>query len=94
MIQVSSKKKILISIPEALLFETDKFLSDAKMTRSEFISEAMRIYLKEKKRESLCEQMKKGYAEMGEINLEIAEGCLSADNAALKNYEEKLSECE
>ncbi len=87
---MSSEKKILISIPEALLFETDKFLSDAKMTRGEFIREAMSFYLKEKRHE----QMKKGYAEMGDINLEIAEGCLSADNAALKEYEEKLSECE
>ena len=94
MVKVSNQKKILISIPEALLFETDKFLSDANMTRSEFIREAMRFYLKEKKRKVMHELMKKGYAEMGDINLEIAEGCLSADNAALKNYEEKLSECE
>lgn len=91
---MSGQKKILISIPEALLLETDTFLSDAKMTRSEFIREAMSFYLNQKKRDKMHERMKKGYAEMGEINLEIAEGCLSADNAALKKYEEKLSECE
>ena len=87
---MSSEKKILISIPEALLSETEKFLSDAEITRDAFFCEAISFYLKEKRRL----KMETGYAEMGEINLEIAEGCLSADNAALKKYEEKLSECE
>ena len=91
---MSENKKILISIPEALLSETDKFLSETKVSRSEFIREAVSFYLKEKKREGIRDSMKKGYAEMGEINSEIAEACVSADNAALKLYEQKLSECE
>ena len=91
---MSNQKRILISIPEALLSEVDKFTAENKITRSEFVREAMSSYLKEKKKSIIRELMKTGYTKMGEINLEIAEECLSADNAALKIYEEKLSECE
>ena len=37
--------------------------------------------------------MEKGYTDMGDINSEIAESGLAADNEALIIYEEILSEC-
>lgn len=43
---------------------------------------------------SLAAQLKKGYAEMADINLEIAQSCLSADNEALEMYEKLLAESE
>ena len=39
---------------------------------------------------SLC----KGYAEMSEINLELAQMSVSVDNECIRQYEEKLTECE
>ena len=35
-----------------------------------------------------------GYPEMGEINLDIAQMCLEADNECFRQCEEKLTECE
>lgn len=87
-------KKILISLPEVLLNEVDVFVESENTNRSEFVREAIKSYLKEKKRQRTEEQMKKGYLQMGKINSEYAEDCLFADETQLKEYEEKLAECE
>ena len=42
----------------------------------------------------LYEELKKGYIEMGGINLEESEAGLIADNEALSLGEENLTECE
>lgn len=91
---MSRQKKILISLPDALLDEVDNLATEQKINRSEFIREAMRLYIKEKKRTELTARMKRGYEEMAEINLEISEYCLSADSLQQQSYEEKLAECE
>ena len=65
-----------------------------KINRSEFIREAMKNYINEQKRASLAASLKKGYEEMADINLEIAEFCIAADNIQQQSYEEKLAECE
>ena len=44
--------------------------------------------------EKLREQLKNGYKEMADINLELAQMCLGADNESLSHCEEKLTECE
>lgn len=38
--------------------------------------------------------LKKGYAEMALINLDIAQMCFDADNEVFRQCEEKLTECE
>ena len=38
--------------------------------------------------------LKKGYIEMGSINLSLAEMCFEAEGEALRLCEEKLTECE
>ena len=50
--------------------------------------------MSEKRRIELKEQMKRGYLEMGDINLEIAENSLLSDESACEIYEEFLSESE
>ena len=72
-------KKILISLPDSLLDELDAMVDSQQVNRSELIREAMRFYLKEKKRVEMSARMKKGYEEMAEINLEIANAWLAAD---------------
>lgn len=49
---------------------------------------------KKTKKAELQEQLKKGYKEMADINLELAQRCLEADNESLSLCEEKLTECE
>ena len=49
------------------------------------------------KKHKMIEQdksLKKGYEEMALINRSLAEMCLEADNETLRQYEEKLTECE
>ncbi len=87
-------KKILITLPNTLLEEVDALALQENTNRSEFIREAMKYYIKYKKNLEIKERLKKGYQEMGEMNLAIAEMCFEADNKQLDGYEEKLAECE
>lgn len=91
---MARQKKILISIPDSLLSEADSMAYSENINRSEFIREAMRLYIREKKRRSIAEMLKKGYEEMAELNLEYSEYCMSTDNIQQKLYEDRLAECE
>lgn len=94
MVVLAQQKKILISLPDSLLTEVDNLATEQNINRSEFIREAMRRYVRERKKAELTEVMKKGYEEMAVINLEFAEYCFEADNQQQQSYEEKLAECE
>ncbi len=50
--------------------------------------------IKRAEKNELIEKLKKGYKEMADINLELAQTCLEADNESLSLCEEKLTECE
>lgn len=65
-------KRIMISLPDSLLAEVDGIVAAEQLNRSEFIREAMKLYIAERKRRMLREQMKKGYMEMAGINLSLA----------------------
>ncbi len=72
-------KRIMISIPNSLLQEVDGFIAMEKLSRSQFVREAMRLYIEERKRKAVRDLMRKGYQEMAVINLALAEEGLSAD---------------
>lgn len=91
---MAERRKILISLPTSLLKEVDTIVSLEKTNRSEFVRQAMRLYIREKKKMETREEMKKGYREMAEINLKLAEICLEADEDIHKKYEQRLAECE
>ena len=91
---MSNSKRIMISLPVSLLKEVDNIVSMEKTNRSQFIREAMKLYIREKNKMELSEQMKKGYQEMGEINLALAELGLSLDMSSLETYEAQMAECE
>jgi len=65
-------KRIMISLPDSLLVEVDGIAATDRLNRSEFIREAMRFYITERRRRLIREQMKKGYLEMAKINLTLA----------------------
>ncbi len=94
MIALSHRKKIFISLPDTLLAEVDSLATAKKLNRSELIREAAKKYVAMQKKASCQESLKKGYQSMAEINVEIAEICLQADNIQQQSYEEKLAECE
>lgn len=91
---MSHQKKILISLPDSLLSEADSLATARSLSRSEFVRKAMRTYIHEAKKAEISAMLKKGYCEMAEINIEIADYCFEADNIQQQIYEEKLAECE
>jgi len=72
-------RRIMISIPSTLLKEVDGIIATDKLSRSQFVREAMRLYIEERKRKAFRDMMKKGYQEMAIINLTLAEEGLMAD---------------
>lgn len=91
---MATQKKILVSLPEELLYEVDALVEGEGITRSEFIRQAMKQMLEQKHTMEARERMRRGYEEMARINSEWAELGLSQDMRVLDAYEEKLSECE
>lgn len=69
---MSQVKRVMISLPDSLLEEVDGIAAAEQLNRSEFIREAMKLYISERKRRLLREQMKRGYLEMAKINLALA----------------------
>ena len=70
---MEKSRKILVSLPEELSKDIEEIITSRGITRSKFIREALYAYIKETKRLESEELMKKGYKEMGNINLQLAE---------------------
>ncbi|MFW5986112.1 MAG: CopG family ribbon-helix-helix protein [Halanaerobiales bacterium] len=87
-------KKVMVSLPNKLLEEIDGYVKKGNGNRSEFIREAMRLYIREKRRQEMREQLRNGYVEMSDINLELAAEGLKYDAKIICYYEESLAECE
>ena len=88
------QRKISVTLPDFLVEETDRLASSFNRSRSEIVALAIEKYVKETKKIESEERMKKGYLEMGRINLSLAEDSLISDESACEIYEEFLSECE
>ncbi|KNF09183.1 hypothetical protein CLPU_4c02290 [Gottschalkia purinilytica] len=91
---MAETKRIIISLPNSLLEEVDGIVSIEKKNRSEFIREAMKLYLRERKKIQIKERMKSGYREMSQINMALAELGLAEDIRELGIYEATLTGCE
>lgn len=87
-------KRVMISLPNSLLQEVDVIVKKENGNRSQFIREAMQMYISERQKKDIREKMKHGYMEMGEINLELANVGFAADLGMIEEYEENLAECE
>nr|WP_277997674.1 ribbon-helix-helix protein, CopG family [Thermanaeromonas sp. C210] len=86
-------RRIMISLPESLLAEVDGLANQEKRNRSEFIREAMKLYIAERRRRAIREQMKRGYQEMAQINLSLAKEHYAVEEEVQNYYETKLAEC-
>lgn len=72
----------MISIPDSLLQEVDGIAAMEKLSRSQFVRDAMRLYIEDRKRKAVRDLMRRGYQEMAAINLTLAEEGLAADAEA------------
>ncbi|HOB28717.1 MAG: ribbon-helix-helix protein, CopG family [Dethiobacteria bacterium] len=84
-------KRIMISLPQKLLMEVDGIVALENRTRSEFIREAMKLYLQERKKRQIRERMQSGYLEMAKINLTLSKEAIYAENEADRILEELVS---
>ena len=92
---MAESKRIMVCVPDKLLEEVDYIVRLEKRNRSEFIREAMKLYLRERKKMEIRETMKNGYRDMGSINVLLAEMGIDADVCCLETYETQLAaECE
>lgn len=80
-------KRIMISLPDSLLAEVDGIVAAEQLNRSEFIREAMKLYIAERKRRMLREQMKAGYVEMARINLSLAVEQYDLESEVISSFE-------
>ena len=91
---MAESKRIVISLPNSLLQEVDHIAQMEKRNRSEFIREAMRLYICERRKIQIRETMKNGYREMGPVNVALSEMGFELESCMLRSYEARLSECE
>lgn len=86
-------KRIMICLPESLLAEVDNLATVERRNRSEFIREAMKLYIAERKRRNMREQMKRGYQEMAPINLALVVENYDVEDEVQRYYVDRLVEC-
>ncbi|MDR6227569.1 CopG family transcriptional regulator/antitoxin EndoAI [Desmospora profundinema] len=79
---MSDTKRIMISLPQHLLQEVDGLVEKENSNRSEFVRQAMKLYLHERKKRLIREMMQQGYMEMAKINLNIASEAFEAEEEA------------
>lgn len=72
----------MVSLPQYLVTEMDGFIKQENVNRSEFISQATKMYLRERKKRHIRELMQQGYMEMAKINLNIASEAFLAEEEA------------
>ena len=91
---VAGIRNIMVSLPDNLVEEVDFIVSMEEKNRNEFVREAMKLYIREKRKLEVSEKLKDGYVEMSKINLSFAEMGLGQDMEELDLYEVKLTGCE
>ena len=84
-------KRIMISLPQNLLKEVDGVVEMERRTRSQFIREAMKLYLQERRKKQIRERMQEGYMEMARLNLTLANEAINAENEADRLAEEMVT---
>lgn len=87
----SSSQEIMVRLPQALLSELDGILQQEDGNRSEFIYQATKLYLRERKMRQIREAMRRGYMEMAKINLNIASEAFLAEEEADHTLERLVS---
>lgn len=87
---MSNLKKIIVSLPEALLEQADRIVEEENRNRSELIREALSEYLLRRKKQKIRQQMISGYQVMGNLNIDLSEEGLGPDLPGLEQYERNL----
>lgn len=87
---MAETRRITVSLPDSLLEQVDVMVPMEYNNRSDFVVEAMKAFINEKKKLEIIEKLKEGYREMSQINLALAEMGLEQDIVDLAIYEASL----
>ncbi|WP_019244125.1 MULTISPECIES: CopG family ribbon-helix-helix protein [Bacillus] len=82
MSEPSATREILIQLPQNLLTELDGYVQEDDVNRNELLYRATKMYLHERKKRKIRDEMKRGYIEMATINLSIASEAFLAEYEA------------
>lgn len=88
---MAETSRITINLPNNLLDEVDVMVPMEYKDMSDFVIEAMKLFINEKKKLDIIEKLKEGYKEMSQINLNLAEIGLEQDIIDLAMYEARLT---
>ena len=89
---MAEQKKVLISVPSALLQELDDVAKKSGSSRNETVRNAIKDYVASKRKKEIAKRLEEGYVKMADINSEWTEFCLEADNECVFEYEAKLAD--
>lgn len=87
---MSNSKKLSAKLSKSILRNISNTLNIEHRRKNRVIENPIILYMENDYSIEFIENMKKGYIEMGEINLEIAEFGLSEDAYELMKYESRL----
>ena len=82
MSEPSVTREILVQLPQNLLMELDGYVEEDNVNRNELLYRATKMYLHERKKRKIRDEMKRGYIEMATINLSIASEAFLAEYEA------------
>ena len=89
-----SKEKIVFTLPDSLISEVDHIVQMENSNREDFAKAAFQFYITQKKKIDLKESMIKGYKEMGQINLSLAELGMTNEVSSKDCIEGKIAQGE
>lgn len=88
--EVTDQKKVLLSVPSALLHELDDVAKKLGSSRNETVRIAIKEYISARRKNEIARRLEEGYEKMADMNSEWAEFCLEADSKCVLDYEAKL----
>lgn len=84
-------KEIIVQLPKNLLNEVDGIMKHEDGDLNEFIYQATKSYVRDRKKRHIRESMQRGYMEMAKINLNIASESFLAEEEAENTLERLVS---
>lgn len=89
-----SNEKIEFTLPDSLISEVDYIVKMENSNREDFAKAAFQFYITQKKNIDFKEYMIKGYKEMGQINLSLAELGMTNEISSDDSSEGKIAQGE
>lgn len=91
MSELNATTEITVRLPKHVVSELDGLVKQENGSRNEYIYQATKMFLKDRKRRQSREQMRRGYMEMAKINLLISSESFYAESEADSKVERLVS---